>query len=353
MNAFKLLACATVLTAIFASCSNDKTLTEPDKATITKPADKSATQPGSSDAAGNLQAQNLTLSIDPANGSVGVPRDQSTVKVTFDEPMYRLGTEAAIAISGTVQGPPLVTRDLKTAATFAWNADDTVVTVTLGTSLLDREQVRVSVPRGTPTQRPSSSASGHVGTLRGKSASFRAAKGAIANLYAQAQGCVDSNHAVEPSLNFTYSGDNFDNSFRRCFYGFDLSSLPAGVLRILPYSGFYLNQTGIYGDPSQLGAELVERVNYGFAIDGADFDLAPLTTATSITPAAITPGAASAPISDAISSAMAANSSQLHLRVRFTNGSYNNGTWDGYTYTGIDGLTDVGKPQLQVVYDMP
>ena len=144
MNPFKLLACATVLTAIFASCSNDKTLTEPDKATLTKPA--LTAQPGPSDAAqGNLQAQNLTLSINPANGSVGVPKSQSTITVTFDEPMYRLGTEAEIKLFGTVQTPVLVTRDLKTVApvSYAWNADDSAVTITLGTALLDRERVRV------------------------------------------------------------------------------------------------------------------------------------------------------------------------------------------------------------------
>jgi Bacterial Ig-like domain len=349
MNAFKLMACATVLTAIFASCSNDKTLTE-----TGTPLTTSVAKPGLSDAAkGNLQAENLTLSIDPVNGSVGVPRDQSKITVTFDEPMYRLGTETAITITGTVQGPPLVTRDLKASATYTWNADDSAVTVTLGTSLQDRETVKVTVPRGTPTQRPSSSASGHVGTRSGKSASFRAAKGAITNLFAQAQGCVDSNTVVDTSISYTYAGDWFDNSFRRCFYGFDLSSLPAGVLRILPYSGFYLNQTGVYGDPSQLGPQLVERVNFGFAIDGTDFNLPALTAATTITPAAITPGAASAPISDAISNAMAAGGNRLDLRVRFTSGSFTNGNYDGYTYTGIDGLTDVGKPQLQVVYDLP
>jgi hypothetical protein len=353
MNAFKLMACATVLTAIFASCSNDKTLTE-----TGTPLTTSVGQPASSDAAGNLQAENATLSIDPANGSVGVTRTQSTIKVTFDEAMTQAGTQAVITVFGTAQTPGgEITRDLKPVVPvigpnpYQWDADGKILTITLDTSLEDREVVKVTVPRGTPTLRTDSSDDGRVGTQAKKFASFRAAHREAVNFFAGAQGCVNNSLTLLPFPNFSYVGDRVNNTPNRCLYSFDMSSLPAGILRIVPDSRLFLHQQIKFGNPSLMEPEVVERVDPGLAIDGADYDLIPLNPATNIIPAAITPGWASARVNDAIWSAYATPSKRLDLRVRFETAVSANGANDGYLYSGINGLINTNKPRVTVKYE--
>jgi hypothetical protein len=359
MNAFKLMACATVLTAIFASCSNDKTLTE-----TGTPLTTSVGQPTSSDAAGNLQAQNLTLSIDPANGSKGVTRVLPEIKVTFDEAMNRLGTEAGIKITGTIQGPPTATRDLKLSMpiTYAWNVDETEMTVKLGGTLLDRELVTVIVPRGTPTQRPSSSVSGFVGTKATKKASFRAAQSGSGVLIAQAQGCVSSNNVVDPDLTKTYVGDFPGGSFNRCFYGFDLNQKKADLVtpelplndikRIMSGTTFLMNVRNIFNTPNALGPELAHGVEYGPTIGASDFGLLP----TTIGPfQGMTGGLVqSTDVQQQISQAWtnrALNGSQAQLRLGFTDGSVGSFLKDGFEYEGIAGADNTIKPRVLVEFE--
>jgi hypothetical protein len=382
MNAFRLMACVTVLTVIFAACSNDKTLTETSIPLTTTPtttvaqsdsSDKTLTASdqatlgrdtlGKTSERPDLSAMaepdgllppNAILSTEPPNGSVGVPRSLRIIKVFFLEPMHTQGTEAAITITGTVQTPSPITRDLKTVApaSYLWNTNSTVLTITLGIPWLeDRELVKVTLPRGAPTQRPDASADGHVGTPMTKISIFRAAHMIAVNLFPQAQSCVDSNHMLPPVINSTYVGDSSLNVHFRCFYRFDLSSLPTGILRIVPGSRLYLYQDKKYGNPSQLGPELVERVDYGIAIDGTDFDLAPLNLATNIVSAANFQGWASAPVHDAIWSAMQVPGKPLDLRLRFLNAPSNNGQRDAYLYSA--GLVPNLKPRVTVKYETP
>ena len=150
------------------------------------------------------------VSVTPVSGAIGVSKDASVV-VTFSEPMNQASAHTAFQSANLG------------ASTFSWNADGTTLTVNPN---LDLEY---SSSGKTYDYSVTTTATDKVGNALGSTfaGNFKTFKRVTASLTATAFGEIDNAQTVLSTSADIKVGDQTNNSSRRGFVGFDLSSLPA------------------------------------------------------------------------------------------------------------------------------
>ncbi|WP_293911330.1 Ig-like domain-containing protein [Deinococcus sp.] len=156
------------------------------------------------------------VSVSPAVGAIGVAKTASVV-VTFSEAMNQSSAQAAFQSA-----------DLG-ANTISWNTDGTVMTVkpnaelaytALGKSYSFSVSNTATDVKGNALSNPASTSS--FKTFRQLSSSLPIKAGTV--------GEIDNAQTIKP-INFDIEvGDQTDNTSRRGFVGFDLSSLPTDLV---------------------------------------------------------------------------------------------------------------------------
>ncbi|AZI41723.1 hypothetical protein EHF33_02320 [Deinococcus psychrotolerans] len=247
------------------------------------------------DAAGNETSTTLTVtrsnapdttaptivSVSPANAATGVAKDANIV-VTFSEPMNQASAQAAFQSADVG------------ASTITWSAGGTVMTVNPNADLA---YTAAGKSYGFQVTNTATDLAGNA-LSNPANATFKTYKQLSATLPIKATsvGEISNTFAVNSVIGDILVGDFTNNTSRRGFVGFDISSLPSGLDPNNVLSArlrMYVNSP-IVGTPFTnlfpasscsglfcvlLGKSVVlEHVTYGNTIVGSAYNIAPLST---------------------------------------------------------------------------
>ena len=220
------------------------------------------------------------VSVTPSSGATGVSKDANVV-VTFSEPMNQASAQAAF------QSASLGTN------TITWNANGTVMTVNPNADL------EYTSSGKTYTFSVTTTATDKAGNALSSASegSFKTFKRIITNVLnkASTNAEINNTNTVSGATADIQVGDAANNSSKRGFVGFDLSTLPADLVpaniesaRVKMYVEAIVGQpfTQLF-PPSNcsggfcflLGKSVVlEHVSYGNTVAASAYDITPLSS---------------------------------------------------------------------------
>jgi len=152
------------------------------------------------------------VSVTPSSGATGVSKDANVV-VTFSEPMNQASAQTAFQSANLG------------ASTFSWSADGTTMTVNPNADL-DYSSSGKTYDYSVTTTATDKAGNALSSSFAGN---FKTFKRLTASLTATVFGEIDNAQTVLSTSADIKVGDQSNNSSRRGFVGFDLSSLPAGL----------------------------------------------------------------------------------------------------------------------------
>lgn len=206
-------------------------------------------------------------STTPATGQQGVLR-RPGIQVSFSEAMDKASAQAAFQISSPSGF---------NSGVFSWNAAGTVMTFTSDSTFAYGQNVSWRVTTA------AKDLAGNAMTAD-VTRTFRVRRQSTLKLFSVAglDGSVSNTGNVLTAPAFIVPdgivGDLSDNTYRRGFLSFDLSSLPSDLIQITTAS-LSVNQANVSGNPyTDLGKLMAESVNYSSSLTAADFETTILQT---------------------------------------------------------------------------
>jgi len=321
------------------------------------------------------------VSVTPSSGASGVSKDANVV-VTFSEPMDQASAQSAFQSA-----------DLG-AVTFAWSADGTVMTVNPNADLAYTSSGKSYGFKVTTTAKDKANNA----LASENSSSFKTFRQLSSTITSSAalDGRANNSDEVNTSDADAWVGDGISNRPYRTFFSFDLSSLPAGTqpenvlsATLKAYQGSVtgtpyadLNAGVCLGSLSEGEGELsaqalpqpqlvpiipitpiipiftcdsalLEHVNYGSSLTGADFETPVLSTIANLSNSSSV-GMKSASVLTAVKddlNNLAARGNRSQYRVRFPIGTDADGNADISRFNTADAGSN--RPTLEVTYLIP
>ncbi|MBI3183720.1 MAG: Ig-like domain-containing protein [Myxococcales bacterium] len=275
-------------------------------------------------------------SSNPADGATGVV-PETTIAVTFSEPMDQVATMSAFSITS----PAGVT------GSFAWSGGGTTLTFTPTSNYTLGAIVGWTVGGG------AKDLAGNA--LAASSRTFRVANLASRIIYSSGaqDGHVFSSGGVSSTSVAIRAGDASTGDGCRGFLSFDISTLPANLVRI-EASTLYVYQTQTLNSPYTLGSLSAESVFYGPTLDPADYSTPVLNGSTWVISSSATAGLKSASVTskvqdDWVSRFTRGGLSQFRLAFPLTTNA--NGLSDFAYFSSGEATSN--RPYLYVRYLVP
>lgn len=297
------------------------------------------------------------VSTVPDIGAMGVAR-QSTIAVTFSEPMDKASVQVAFNVSVPAS---------QNGGTFAWSADGRTVTYTPPAPFAYAAAVAYRIGTG------SKDLAGNA-LMSNVDRGFLVRKRGVAVLdsVAAIDGYVTNSNVVSTGSANLIVGDTAANLGVRSFVSFDLTTIPESLITITS-ADLYLYLSGASGivQPA-LGASIVlERVSLGASLNPGAYSAARLDGPVDqvlIGPTTQTPGwkrSIVTPLVGADWAARVSQSKRSQFRMRFPSEVHANNAPDNIVYlsgntvqttctrTSPDATGASCKPHLVVVYEYP
>ncbi len=160
-------------------------------------------------------------------------------------------------------------------------------------------------------------------------------------------GFITTAPLVDTASAFMAAGDSTVNLVARMFVSFPLGGIPSGA--VIQSASLQLNQINVSGTPyTDLGALVVDHLDYGASLDQADFNLAPLFPAFGVLSSTPALGLRTLSVKIQVEADIAALRTRSQFRCVFGAPTDSNMDSDFVNFDTNEAAS--GKPVLVVVY---